>query len=116
MRLNNKRALITDGSDGIGLAIAEAFLREGADITIAGRDAGKLEAAHDSLTGARANGTVETLSADLATGIGIGAVVELVERFGRPDDLAGMAVHLASDKAAWTSGGIFAIDGGYTAG
>jgi NAD(P)-dependent dehydrogenase (short-subunit alcohol dehydrogenase family) len=37
-------------------------------------------------------------------------------RIGRPEDLAGIAVHLASDEAAWTSGGIFAIDGGYTAG
>ncbi|WP_292459391.1 hypothetical protein [Mesorhizobium sp.] len=27
-----------------------------------------------------------------------------------------MAVYLASDEAAWTSGGIFSIDGGYTAG
>ena len=37
-------------------------------------------------------------------------------RIGRPDDLAGIAVYLASDEAAWTSGGIFAVDGGYTAG
>jgi len=25
-------------------------------------------------------------------------------------------VYLASDEAAWTSGGIFSVDGGYTAG
>ncbi|WP_246681163.1 SDR family oxidoreductase [Mesorhizobium sp. B2-3-15] len=37
-------------------------------------------------------------------------------RIGRPDDLAGMAVYPASDEAGWTSGGIFAVDGGYTAG
>ena len=37
-------------------------------------------------------------------------------RIGQTSDLAGMAVYLASDEAAWTSGGIFAIDGGYTAG
>jgi NAD(P)-dependent dehydrogenase (short-subunit alcohol dehydrogenase family) len=37
-------------------------------------------------------------------------------RIGRPNDLAGIAVHLASDEAAWTSGAIFAVDGGYTAG
>jgi NAD(P)-dependent dehydrogenase (short-subunit alcohol dehydrogenase family) len=37
-------------------------------------------------------------------------------RIGRPADVAGMAVHLASDEAAWTSGGILAVDGGYTAG
>ncbi|TGQ96447.1 SDR family oxidoreductase, partial [Mesorhizobium sp. M4B.F.Ca.ET.200.01.1.1] len=37
-------------------------------------------------------------------------------RIGRPSDVAGMAVYPASDEAAWTSGGIFAVDGGYTAG
>lgn len=37
-------------------------------------------------------------------------------RIGRPEDLTGIAVYLASDEATWTSGGIFAVDGGYTAG
>jgi NAD(P)-dependent dehydrogenase (short-subunit alcohol dehydrogenase family) len=37
-------------------------------------------------------------------------------RIGQTSDLAGIAVYLASDEAAWTSGGIFAVDGGYTAG
>ena len=37
-------------------------------------------------------------------------------RIGRTDDIAGIAVYLASAEAAWTSGGIFAVDGGYTAG
>ncbi|TJV43006.1 MAG: SDR family oxidoreductase [Mesorhizobium sp.] len=257
MKLRNKRALVTGGSDGIGLAIAEAFLREGTDMLIVGRDAGKLEAARDKLTATGPVGTVETLAADLAASPGIDAVVEHVKaagqrldilvnnagvaylvpfetvsetqfqhsfalnvtaaffltqgllqhfgagasvinissyfankmipkrpsslyslskgalnsltkslafelgprgirvnaiapgtvdtamrrktvdnlpaeaqaelkayvdrsyplgRIGRPDDLAGIAVYLASDEAAWTSGGIFAIDGGYTAG
>ena len=38
------------------------------------------------------------------------------DRIGRPDDLSGIAVYLASDEAGWTSSGIFAVDGGYTAG
>jgi NAD(P)-dependent dehydrogenase (short-subunit alcohol dehydrogenase family) len=37
-------------------------------------------------------------------------------RIGRPSDIAGIAIYLASDEAAWTSGAIFAVDGGYTSG
>lgn len=84
MRLQAKRALVTGGSDGIGLAIAEAFLREGADVLVVGRDVGKLEAAYHRLT---AHGTVEALSADLATHTGIGTVVERVKQSGRPLDV-----------------------------
>jgi len=87
MRLHNKRALVTGGSDGIGLAIAEAFLREGADITIVGRDAGKLQAASDNLAKARAGGTVETVSADLATSAGIDSVAAHVRQAGQPLDI-----------------------------
>ena len=253
MRLSGKRALVTGGSDGIGLAISEAFLREGAEVLIVGRDTKKLEAARQKLTAA---GSGETQSADLSTSSGIDAVVERAKaagpldilvnnagvaylvpfetvtadqfqqsfalnvaaaffltqqllphlgtgasvinissyfankmipkrpsslyslskgalnsltkslafelgprgvrvnaiapgtvdtamrrksivnlpaeaqaelkayversyplgRIGSPSDIAGMAIHLASDEAAWTSGGIFAVDGGYTAG
>ncbi|RUY23520.1 SDR family NAD(P)-dependent oxidoreductase, partial [Mesorhizobium sp. M7A.F.Ca.US.001.04.2.1] len=82
MRLHNKRALVTGGSDGIGLAIAEAFSREGADVLIVGRDTKKLDAAHKQL-----GGTIETLSADLATSAGIAAVGEHVKESGRPLDI-----------------------------
>ncbi|MBZ9992925.1 SDR family NAD(P)-dependent oxidoreductase [Mesorhizobium sp. BH1-1-4] len=87
MRLRGKRAVITGGSDGIGLAIAEAFLREGAEILIVGRDAGKLEAAREKLTASGPIGSVETVSADLAASPGVAAVVEHVKAAGRPLDV-----------------------------
>ena len=37
-------------------------------------------------------------------------------RFGQPDDIAGMAVFLASDEAKWITGAAMPVDGGYTAG
>jgi NAD(P)-dependent dehydrogenase (short-subunit alcohol dehydrogenase family) len=37
-QLQGKRALITGGTTGLGLAIAEAFVREGARVVITGRD------------------------------------------------------------------------------
>ena len=36
-------------------------------------------------------------------------------RFGQPEDIAGLAVFLASDESAWTTGGVFTVDGGYSA-
>jgi len=37
-------------------------------------------------------------------------------RIGQPSDLGGIVVFLASQEAAWATGGVFAIDGGFTAG
>jgi len=38
-----------------------------------------------------------------------------VGRFGQPDDVAGMAVLLASDESEWITGSAFTVDGGYSA-
>lgn len=63
--LGGKRVLITGGSRGIGFACARAFLGEGADVTIAARDAARLAAAKAEL-GARAQGRIETVATDIA--------------------------------------------------
>jgi NAD(P)-dependent dehydrogenase (short-subunit alcohol dehydrogenase family) len=47
--LLNKHAIITGGSRGIGLAIAQRFASEGASVTLVGRDASRLQAALNSL-------------------------------------------------------------------
>ena len=49
MKLQNKRALITGGNSGIGLATAQLFVAEGARVAILGRSQAKLEAAVKSL-------------------------------------------------------------------
>lgn len=38
-----------------------------------------------------------------------------MKRLGTPEDVANMAVFLASDEAAWITGATFTVDGGYTA-
>lgn len=35
-------------------------------------------------------------------------------RIGEPDDIAGLAVYLASDASAYCSGGVYMVDGGYS--
>ena len=38
-----------------------------------------------------------------------------IRRLGQPEDVAGLALHLASDESAFITGQVFVIDGGYTA-
>jgi NAD(P)-dependent dehydrogenase (short-subunit alcohol dehydrogenase family) len=39
-----------------------------------------------------------------------------LQRLGTVDDVAAMALYLASDESQWVTGGVFPVDGGYTAG
>jgi NAD(P)-dependent dehydrogenase (short-subunit alcohol dehydrogenase family) len=38
-----------------------------------------------------------------------------IGRFGRPEDIAPMAVYLASDESSWVTGVTYPVDGGFTA-
>jgi NAD(P)-dependent dehydrogenase (short-subunit alcohol dehydrogenase family) len=78
MKLAGKKALITGGNSGIGLATARLFVAEGAEIAITGRDQKTLDEAvaelGPSVRGYRADVTVaddrKRLFADLARDFG----------------------------------------------
>src|SRR5687768_7160099 len=61
LQLKNKAALVTGATAGIGLAIAQELAREGATVTITGREQGKIERALDTI-GNGAKGIVVDLS------------------------------------------------------
>ena len=77
--LNNKNAVITGGSDGIGLGIAKAFAREGANLLLIGKDPEKLQRAQQALLNEFAV-QVHTLSADLSKTETVTEVVKDIER------------------------------------
>jgi 3-oxoacyl-[acyl-carrier protein] reductase len=76
--LEGKRVFVAGASGGIGSAVAEAFLGEGADVIIHGRDAAKLEKLAQVL-GAKYPGRVSFVQADLAAPAGIQAAAEAVK-------------------------------------
>ncbi len=72
-----RHALISGGSSGIGLALAHGLAALGARVTLVARDPGRLAAAAEALTGARA--PVATLSADMRDPEAARAAVEAAE-------------------------------------
>lgn len=66
-RLDGKKALITGGSSGIGLASALEFASLGADLVLAARGAERLENARELIVGRFSGSRVEVVAADLAT-------------------------------------------------
>lgn len=74
-RLDGKRAIVTGGSSGIGLASAIAFADAGAAVTIVGRDAERLTQATDRI-GAGTN----WVAADLAHDAGVVGLVDELRR------------------------------------
>lgn len=83
--LRDRVALITGGSSGIGLAIAAAFLREGARVALCGRDGARAEAAAAGLAH-DPGGQVLGAAADVTRPDDLARLVErTVARFGRLD-------------------------------
>lgn len=115
LELVGKRVIVTGGSKGIGLAIARAFLDEGARVAICARDTAGLTAAADDLS---AHGEVHHRRADMgqvgepaafvdwAAGQlgGIDIVVSNVSAAAGPDWEASCAVDLIGADALLRAG------------
>lgn len=82
-RFENKIALITGGSSGMGLAAAQRLLAEGAQVVITGRDKARLDAAVEELGG---GDRVLAVAGDAANLDDLDALTEAIRnRFGRLD-------------------------------
>jgi meso-butanediol dehydrogenase / (S,S)-butanediol dehydrogenase / diacetyl reductase len=95
MRLAQKVAIITGGGSGIGKAIAAAYVREGASVVIAGRDAGKLERAAGEI-----GANCLAVAADVSrAGEARRLVAAAIDRFERVDILVNNAAVLLPGTA-----------------
>ena len=101
-RLLGKTALITGASRGIGLAIAEAFAREGANLALNARDPVKLQETADAL--AAAHGVrVTAHAADVTDRDAMQRMVQNVEAEGNIDVLVNNAgIHKARPFLEYT--------------
>ena len=87
--MSTKIAVITGSSSGLGFSVAEAFVGQGANVVLNGRDEAKLVKAADRL---RQPDRVATVTGDITQPETADKIVSAaVERFGRVDVLVNNA-------------------------
>lgn len=92
MRLQGKVAIITGGSRGIGRAVAEAFLREGASVAVTASNEANAAKAEEGLRQSFPDSGVMGISPDLGNLEDVrAAFAQVLERFGRVDILVNNA-------------------------
>jgi NAD(P)-dependent dehydrogenase (short-subunit alcohol dehydrogenase family) len=87
LQLSGKHVLITGGSKGIGLACADAFLAEGARVTLVARDPATLASARESLAKKHPNMSVHVVSADLKSPEAAATAIDSAEAALGPVDV-----------------------------
>ncbi len=90
--LKHKVALVTGGTSGIGLAVAQRFRKEGAAVAVAGRRPDRCEAAVAMLKKVQGESIVTGICADVTRAQDVARMVATaVEFFGRIDILVNSA-------------------------
>lgn len=84
LQLKGKRALVTGSTAGIGFAIAQALVQEGANVIVNGRTKQRVDDAIEKLRAAFPSADVHGLAVDLGTA---GGTREATTRFGEVDIL-----------------------------
>src|SRR5204863_200013 len=116
-RLLGRKVLVTGSSKGIGRGIAIRLAQEGADVVInynsdpkgAAEVLAEVEAVGRRGAIVRANLGIVAEVRDL-----VARSVEPLGRLGQPNDVAGLAVFLASSDSDYVTGATYVIDGGLT--
>lgn len=99
--LNGKIVVITGSTQGIGLVVARAFARRGAQIVINSRRQEAVDKALDKLGG---DGAVAGFAADVSTAKGVKRLLDgAVERFGTIDILVNNAAIAGPMQPIWTA-------------
>jgi NAD(P)-dependent dehydrogenase (short-subunit alcohol dehydrogenase family) len=88
MKLNQRNALITGSSQGLGKVIASHFLAEGARVVICSRNETELQAARDELAEKFPGGVILSRPCDVSNEAQVNALVNFtLEEFGSLDAL-----------------------------
>ena len=86
IRLDGRSAIITGGSKGLGLAIAEEYAASGADVAILARDPGTLAEAKQKIQAKGGKGKVAAISCDVSKAAAIkSAYDQVMAEFGKVD-------------------------------
>jgi NAD(P)-dependent dehydrogenase (short-subunit alcohol dehydrogenase family) len=99
LQLNDKTALITGSTGGIGLAIARKLAVEGAKVIITGRTQAKLDPQ------ALPDRIVREFCAK-------GRPSSLLQRLIEPEEIANLVAYVASPLSSATNGAALRVDGG----
>src|ERR1700726_1420080 len=86
IRLDGRTAVVTGGSKGLGLAIAEEYAKSGADVTILARDQGTLNEAKARIHSGAPGRKIAAISCDVSKAADIRRTYDqIISEFGKID-------------------------------